>query len=227
MLFMAIELKRGRVNIGTQLRSAVAFGAKAVITIGSTKYGCHGSFGADSHIPVIHFFSWEECVIFARMMDCVFYGVSQLPCKGEKGGNIATHAYHKNAIFIINSVGQLSEQELSICEKVFSLILPDNGDEGAAHGNINYEGSIGVCLHYYTTLVPVAVERGFTGEKFNIEWTSDFSDASLDPNTATVVKQAKEQFELEHPNCNAVNDIDAEEEVLGGLFGFDDGDDDV
>jgi len=226
MLFLAIEVRNCHVNIGTQLRSAVAFGAKAVITIGSTKHGCHGSFGASSHIPIIHFFTWDECVIFAKLMDCAVYGVSQIPIKGEKCGNINTHNYNKNAIFVINTSGKLSEKELNLCGHVFSLVLPVGDSEGSdsVYGSVNYEGSIGVCLHYYTSFVHVAAERGFTGEKYNIEWTNDFSDTILDADTNSVVVQAKAQYLAEHPNCNG-NDLG--DEGLGGLFGFEDGGDDV
>lgn len=222
MLFMAIELKHSRVNIGTQLRSAVAFGAKAVITIGSTKYGCHGSFGASSHIPVIHFFTWDECAIFAKLMDCVFYGVSQVPDKSEKSGSMQNHEYHQNAIYIINSTGKLSEQEMSLCDKIFSLILPDDCDP-SVYTTINYEGSIGACLHYYTSSIPVAMEREFTGEKFNIEWTSDYSDTILDAATNAMVTRAKEQYTSEHMNANDShnNEIQVDDDdVLSELFGF-------
>ena len=40
-IIIAVEVNRGQ-NIGTIVRCAVAFGLKAIIVVGSNKYGTHG-----------------------------------------------------------------------------------------------------------------------------------------------------------------------------------------
>ena len=107
MLFLAVEVKNHQ-NIGTHLRSAVAFGANAIIVIGSTKFGSHGAHGAQKHVPIIHFYTWDECKIFAELTECLFYGISSVASLGTSPEMVQ---FRENAIFIININGKLWKRE--------------------------------------------------------------------------------------------------------------------
>ena len=146
MLFVALEVKP-RQNIGTNLRTAVAFGATAVIVVGSRKFSFHGAHGAEKHIPVIHFFSWEECSLFAKSLDCKLYGISGTPSVSSNVHMPHDYKFNTHAVFILNLCGTLSAEELSICHAVFTPNV-DN-----PRGSIKYEAVVGICLHYYASTI--------------------------------------------------------------------------
>ena len=68
-LYVCLETRRSQ-NIGTLVRCAAAFGATALIIVGSDRVGSHGAHGAQNHIRIFHFFYWSECLEFVRSRGC-------------------------------------------------------------------------------------------------------------------------------------------------------------
>lgn len=73
-LYVVIETTRGQC-IGTTLRCAVAFGATALILVGSDKVSTHGAHGAQNHIRMLHFFYWRDCEVFLSSKKCSIHGI--------------------------------------------------------------------------------------------------------------------------------------------------------
>jgi hypothetical protein len=72
---LAVETTRHK-NVGTLLRCASAFGARCVVIVGSPQYSTHGAHGAQTHVEVVHFYYWRECLDFCGQMGCTVYGIS-------------------------------------------------------------------------------------------------------------------------------------------------------
>ena len=75
ILFLAIAVTQPHQCIGPYLRLAAAFGAKAVIVIGRSKFSSHGAHGAAKHVPIIHFHEWEECIQLVKELNLQCMGL--------------------------------------------------------------------------------------------------------------------------------------------------------
>ena len=75
VLLFAVETYRHK-SIGTLLRCACAFGASSVIVVGSPMYSTHGAHGAQTHVEIIHFYYWKDCVEYCRNKGCAVYSIS-------------------------------------------------------------------------------------------------------------------------------------------------------
>lgn len=90
LLLVAVEQRRGGC-VGTALRSAVAFGAAAVVLVGARQHSTHGAHGAQKHIPILHFFHWDDFREFVKSVnsDC------ELCCLHTVSGSAGSHSQGK------------------------------------------------------------------------------------------------------------------------------------
>ena len=201
MLFLAIEVKNHQ-NIGTYLRSAVAFGADAIIVIGSTKFGSHGAHGAQKHINIVHFYTWSECSIFAKLMNSKFYGIDIASQYTDFNSHISPEQmkYTGSAIFIVNISGKLFDHERTLCSSIISLNIPSNS-------TLNYDCIIGITMHYYALQIFGDEIKPITGEKFEINHLIKNQNISLTTaNINSNVIAAKEHY-LSQISLNDSEDI--------------------
>ena len=161
IFFVALEIYRRR-NIGTIIRCAVAFGAKAILVVGSPVFSTHGSHGAHKHIEILHFYYWNELRAYVRSLDCCIYGVTS-DVNHLNSTSIENISFHSSAVFIIGGKQDaLSEEQVSICDVLISVPFPCPPSLSA---RVNYDVRISLCLHRYVISMQYQ-ETQIIGEKF-------------------------------------------------------------
>ena len=162
MLYIAIETQR-KDNIGTILRCATAFGAQALIIVGSNKVGTHGAHGAQNRIRIIHFYYWSDAVVFLKAQNCSLHTLLSRPAE-HACVDIADTVLTNNFALLIRARGEATEEMRNIADHCIYVKFP--GDDRAAE-KVKMEVKLSICLHQYRFSQP-AVENTFSGEKFDV-----------------------------------------------------------
>ena len=160
-LYVVIENSRNQ-NIGTTLRCAIAFGAKALLVVGSDKFSTHGAHGAQKHIQIQHFFYWMECVDYLRSRECIIYGVVDKDAI-SKNVPVRSVVFRCSSAFIIPINGNLKEDQITVCDQLVYVEFPSERLE-RVHNDVKSS----ICLHHFASTV-VRPEREFVHEKFLID----------------------------------------------------------
>lgn len=138
--FFAIGIWHGKhaVNLGTLWRSARAFGAAFVFTIGRRyKRQCSDTMAAVKHLPLIHFESLDD-LIGHLPYGCMLVGIEIMP--GAEALNEFSHP--ERCCYLLGAEDHgLSLEVLGRCHK--ALVLPDVGSL-----NVAVAGSL-VMFHRY------------------------------------------------------------------------------
>lgn len=179
-LLVAVEQARGG-NVGTSLRCAVAFRADAFVLVGSSKYSTHGAHGAQAHIPILHFYQWDEFLSFARSLSpggCEVFGlhgaaaeVSVQQSRGQVVHASETYSFPCGAVALLlpdRRTGRLSAEQLDITDthlrSRFVACCDDNVTDC-----VHLDVKASVCLQRYATLHSNNKELLMEEEKFAVE----------------------------------------------------------
>ena len=163
MLYVAVETQR-KDNIGTILRCATAFGAHALVIVGSNKIGTHGAHGAQNRIQIVHFYYWNDAVAFLRQQNCSLYTLLSQPTAGERCVNFEKAAITANTALILRARGEVTEEMCRIADQCVYIQFP--GDSQAAE-KVRMEVRLSICLHLYRCIHP-SVANTFSGGKFDV-----------------------------------------------------------
>jgi tRNA(Leu) C34 or U34 (ribose-2'-O)-methylase TrmL len=176
-LIVAIETSRKR-NIGTILRTAVAFGCKLIAIVGSPKVSTHGAQGAQKYIKVIHFYTWSDCLAFAQSSQCTSIAVSPHPIADRSIGatQLCQQLSSRAIMFIVGGADGLSDDVLSFCDHTVHINFPF-----PAHGSlVSYDNKIGMCLQEFVSRASASAEVNMTGQKFVIDCTAVYGGYKSD-----------------------------------------------
>lgn len=170
-LCVAIEC-RHKQSIGTQIRCAVALGASLVLLIGASKFGTHGSHGAQTRVEIMHFFYWEEALQYLRQQSSsgqpsrqpggqpekVFlYGIASNNATSGAVMSTAVTAYsfapisdypgHRTTtVFVVgNKETGLSRGVLPLLDAVFHIDVPNP----QYYERLHSDAILSICLHHY------------------------------------------------------------------------------
>jgi hypothetical protein len=180
-LVVAVEIHR-RTNIGTALRCAVAFGADAMIIVGSKQFSTHGAHGAQSHIPILHFFQWLEFQEYAKSYDLCIYGLVGNHNSNLESISIDRCIFNKGSAFIVpNRSNCLSDEQITICDALLHVHFP--GGEQLSQ-LVQTDVKLSICLEKFSgdmKFEKVVVE----GEKFRLH---RFSHTKLHSKTLSTTK---------------------------------------
>mmetsp|Transcript_8435 Transcript_8435/g.15892 ORF Transcript_8435/g.15892 Transcript_8435/m.15892 type:complete len:252 (+) Transcript_8435:95-850(+) len=179
-LLVAVEQDRGA-NIGTSLRCAVAFRADAFVLVGSNKYSTHGAHGAQAHIPVFHFYHWDEFLRFAKRLRpagcevCGLHGAAADESALRGTGQILhapeTYDFPCGAVALLlpdRRTGRLSAQQLEICDTLLRSRFVACSDD-AVTDSVHLDVKASICLQRYATLHSNNKELLMEEEKFAVE----------------------------------------------------------
>jgi len=164
-MYLVIESSRNQ-NIGTTLRCAVAFGAKALILVGSEKISTHGAHGSQHHINILHFFYWRECEVYLRSQKCTIKTIVP-PSDTDTFAHVAdarAETYCSSCAFILASKAGISKEQAEICDGFVSIFYPVR----AFDRDVHYDVTISITLQHFASAMKFC-ERRFEGEKFCIE----------------------------------------------------------
>lgn len=109
---IGIESPKRHVNIGTLWRSAYAFGASFIFTIGAryTKQASDTT-SAWKHLPLFHYETLDAFLV-ARPMDCRIVGIETTPT----GTVLSRFVHPERAIYLLGSEDHgLSAEALQVC----------------------------------------------------------------------------------------------------------------
>lgn len=158
-LCVAIEC-RHKQSIGTQIRCAVALGVSLVLLIGASKFGTHGSHGAQTRVEIMHFFYWEEALQYLRQQSSekVFlYGIASNNATSGAVMSTAVTAHsfapisdypgHRTTtVFVVgNKETGLSRGVLPLLDAVFHIDVPNP----QYYGRLHSDAILSICLHHY------------------------------------------------------------------------------
>lgn len=222
-LIVAVETQR-RSNIGTIIRTASAFGASLVVVVGSSQFSTHGAHGAQGHMPVYHFFYWEECIQFLhqRGVKSVFGISPSVITQAASRPRVSTsiegykHRFTGSACFIVSRMDRstrgLTDEEMGICTEVFHVALPAGNEEDIIP-NIS---KIAISLRAYAKSVDLSPSL-YAAEKFALG-ERDHRKTKVIRSTVSMPGPRRLHLDILSVSGRG-NSFDEEEEVLGGLFG--------
>lgn len=214
-LFLAIETQRSRC-LGTLIRCASAFGASAVLVVGSPHYSTHGAHGAQKYLQVIHFHYWAECVDFLRTQDCSLYGIC--PSSSSKVGDsviftnpqpIDRIAFQRSVCFLLGPRNDLTGEIISYCEALVYVPVPDMQRQHLVH----YDAKVSVCLQ------AAALQGGFVPTAFSGGKHDRQKVERIELPSRAERKQQRQQEQAQQQGARALDDEeeDGGEEVEGAL----------
>lgn len=161
-VFLAVENYRNR-SLGTLIRCASAFGATAVIAVGSSHFSTHGAHGAQRFLPQLHFHYWSDCVTFLKERGCALYAFSpsqkvkveergaaeeeEAQCTTNTGTSTASCPlsevhFDSSLAFLLGPKNNLTLEIISYCDKVVHVPLPDAQCEALVH----YDAKVSLAL---------------------------------------------------------------------------------
>lgn len=166
-LFLVVETDTRSRNIGTALRCAVAFRASAVCVYGFRSFSTHGAHGAQTHIPVLHFFRLEDCVAFLRSRGCSVLAVAPRRAPSpQPSAPIESFKFSGSAAFLVATGREadpaLSAEQRGVCDAVLHATVPTEL-EAALH----YNAKLAIMLQEFAVQARF-VPLGFRAEKYEI-----------------------------------------------------------
>ncbi|WP_460496982.1 TrmH family RNA methyltransferase [Glycomyces tarimensis] len=135
---VAIENWQHDFNIGTVVRNANAFAAKAVHIIGKRRWNRRGAMVTDRYQHVEHHSTVEDFVIWAGAQGLAVVGIDNLP------GSVAieTTSLPRNAVLVFGQEGPgLSEPVRRVCSTVCSI------SQFGSTRSINAGVASGIAMH--------------------------------------------------------------------------------
>jgi hypothetical protein len=164
-LIVAVETNR-RTNIGTILRCAVAFGADAMVIIGSKKYSTHGAHGAQSHVTILHFYDWFSFRDYAKLNGFTIYGVSSKRIPKETVCVEDMHFHSSIAFIACNKTDTFTNDQMQVCDGLLHVPFPTPEDLSI---NVHNDLKLSICLERFAVQMnAIPVER--RGEKFVLDY---------------------------------------------------------
>lgn len=147
-LILAIETHRGR-GIGTFLRCGAAFGASAIIIVGSPKFGTHGAMGAQKYTQIMHYYTWGECLDYVREKGCDVVGISPHLVTSKVATKVSkcvdSLSFKSSVCFVIAEKDGLTQDMINFCDEVFHVSVP------SMETLIKYDAKVAICLQKYCT----------------------------------------------------------------------------
>ena len=167
-MYIVIETVRNQ-NIGTTLRCAVAFGATALIIVGSDKISTHGAHGSQHHLQILHFFYLEECKAFLRSKNCLIHAIvpSSETTSFAKVVDVRSVPYSAACAFVLASKSGLSIDQARICDSFVSVVFPKK----EFSREVIYDVTVSIVLQHFTALMQYR-EHNFAGQKFILSETA-------------------------------------------------------
>eukprot|EP00668_Euglena_longa_P000391 GGOE01000502.1.p1 GENE.GGOE01000502.1~~GGOE01000502.1.p1 ORF type:complete len:186 (-),score=29.04 GGOE01000502.1:316-873(-) len=118
--FLLLHAHKDKINIGSILRSAVAFHVKDVLLYGPGKVSTHGSQMGRKAVETSHFLTLQEAIAFCKAQPggCTICGVvidvSSQPVEKQP--------FRGNTGFLLGHSGRgLTSEELQFCEQLVSI----------------------------------------------------------------------------------------------------------
>lgn len=149
-------------NIGTIIRSAVAFGASQIGVIGARKVGTFGNQNTTRYIPVVVYEDLKACVESLREENFNIYGVEIL----AESKDVATFDFKGNSAFFMGNEGSgLSQNVIDVCDGF--VYIPQYGHGTAS---LNVSTACAMILNHFARWANYT-ETGFEGQKFIVDST--------------------------------------------------------
>ena len=150
-----------KANVGTMVRSAAAFGAKAMLIVGRKKSTTFfGSFGSDTHVKIMYFDKLGEACQFARSRGCEILGIEI----DSEARSIISHPFKGSVAFLMGNEGHgLTDHERRFIDRL--VYIPHYGN-GTASLNVTVASSI--IFHHYAAWAGYR-EREFEGQKMVVD----------------------------------------------------------
>ena len=214
-LFVVVETDTKSKNIGASLRCAVAFGASSICIYGYKEYSTHGAKGAQTHIPVLHFYYLKDCLAFLRERGCKVYSISASASIHSSSIDITNCRFSSSAAFILASGSEfrmaLSREKCEAADKILHCSLPQPVFEAGLH----YNAKLSICLQEYAMQMNFEA-LPYAGEKHVIEASSNGLETRVE---IDYKRHVREQLQQQRSIADAVH-CDAEDLDLADLFGL-------
>jgi tRNA G18 (ribose-2'-O)-methylase SpoU len=147
-------------NIGTIIRSAVAFGASQIGVVGAKKAQTFGCQGTNKFLPVVIYEDLAACVDDLRKNNFKIYGVEI----SAESKDISSFQFDGNSAFFMGNEGSgLNSKIIEICDQL--LYIPQYGHGTAS---LNVSTATAIILHHFARwaqYTPTVV----VGQKFIVD----------------------------------------------------------
>ena len=150
-----------RSNVGTMVRSAAAFGARAMLVVGRKKStSFFGAFGSHKHVQILYFDRLTDACDYARGTGCTVWGVEI----DSAARSVVGHPFRGPAAFLMGNEGHgLTASERAAVDAL--VYIPHHGN-GTASLNVTVASSI--IFHHFATWARYP-ERAFAGQKMVVD----------------------------------------------------------
>eukprot|EP01039_Chlorochromonas_danica_P000775 gene775-840_t len=215
-VFLAVENYRNR-SLGTLIRCASAFGATAVIAVGSSHFSTHGAHGAQRFLPQLHFHYWSDCVAFLKERGCTLYAFSptqKVKVEEEQQQNTNTDTntntamtsrpisevhFNSSLAFLLGPKNNLTSEIISYCDEVLHVPLPDAQCELLVH----YDAKLSLALQQAAVQL-LFTPTAFRGGKHDRQL--DMAEKNLIPIRTRRVVAVEQQQRRQHEGEEVDND---------------------
>lgn len=147
--YVLVSNPSNRNNLGTVIRCAVAFGAQAVVIVGASRFSTHGAHGAQKHMPVVHFPTFEQAVARMRELGCSVLGIAATNESHEGSVAVDTRPFNGPTAFVVGDLqhGELSSELAALCDGVVHVSLPSSPE---VQRLVHKDSKLSIALHHFT-----------------------------------------------------------------------------
>lgn len=159
--FLIVHNVSKRRNIGTLIRSAVAFGVRELCLVGSQKYNAFGSHGTTDYLPITHFTSLKTCCEYLRGQQlCEIIGLEI----DDSAQAVDEEPFTGPTAFMVGNEGTgLSKEQRQECQRFVYI-----RQFGAGTASLNVTVACSIVLHRFCSWAQYQ-EREHQGGKFKVE----------------------------------------------------------
>lgn len=188
-MFLLLSCIAKERNLGSLLRSAVAFGVAEVVLCGANagRYGTWGAKGAEAFAAVRLFPSLAQGVAYVRGRGAAVVGIEITPT----ARSVATHPWSGPVAFLPgNEALGLSASQKALCDSF--VYVPQHGNGTAS---LNVASCVAICLHHFATWAQFPeLPREEGKDKYRVvqRWTGEHSPAQLAVRDARAAARAAE-----------------------------------
>lgn len=208
--YVAVEIRKGQ-SIGTLIRCATAFGARALIIIGSKSFSTHGSHGSHRRLKIIHYYYWSELMEQMKVRDpsIRIIGISpSAPLTVEHNFQTTDSISHtSNCCFIVPDLKMgFTDEQRAFCDSYVYVKVPNQNREMLLHWNTK----VSLALQSFASTKGL-IQTAYHGNKYDVVERLD---------------AGKTWFENELPgSSDPIDAIDTEDfedtsASIGSLFSF-------
>jgi len=158
-------------NVGTIVRTAVAFGATQVVVVGNRKLNTLGNQQTNRFISWRHFVHWSDMLAWARKDGWKVIGIEI----GSRAVPVMDRPFTEKTLFILGNEGVgMSEECMKDCDAL--VYIPQYG---VGTASLNVATAAAIVLHHFAEWAQYPSHTAIAGAKFVVDESKALPDPGL------------------------------------------------